>query len=120
MLLVQARVHWGRMSDRAMTAEEVRAALVGESARLLQRRRIFRRVPSPPRCKLCAAPFAGIGGIVLRHVGFARSPGNPALCTKCLGTIRKHGMSGVEIPVTLLFSDVRGSTGMAEGMRPGE
>jgi len=29
-------------------------------------------------------------------------------------------MSGVEIPVTLLFSDVRGSTGMAEGMRPGE
>ncbi|HEY3070959.1 MAG TPA: adenylate/guanylate cyclase domain-containing protein [Gaiellaceae bacterium] len=29
-------------------------------------------------------------------------------------------MSGVEIPVTLLFSDVRGSTAMGERMRPSE
>ncbi len=103
-----------------MTAEQVRSALMGENARLLKRRRVFRRLPSPPRCKLCAAPFAGIGGLVLRHVGFARSPGNPALCTKCLGKLRKQGMSGVEMPVTLLFSDVRGSTAMGERMRPSE
>ena len=103
-----------------MTAEDVRSALTGESARLLKRRRVFRRLPSPPRCKLCAAPFAGIGGLVLRHVGFARSPGNPALCTKCLGELRKRGMSGVEIPVTLLFSDVHGSTAMGERMGPTE
>lgn len=103
-----------------MTAEEVRSALIGESARLLQRRRVFRRLPSPPRCKLCAAPFAGIGGLVLRHAGFARSPGNPALCIKCLGELRKRNMSGVEIPITLLFSDVRGSTAMAEQMGPTE
>jgi adenylate cyclase len=103
-----------------MTAEQVRSALMGENSRLLKRRRVFRRLPSPPRCKLCAAPFAGIGGFVLRHVGFARSPGNPALCTKCLGKLRKHGMSGVEMPVTLLFSDVRGSTAMGEQMRPAE
>jgi len=108
------------MADGTMTAEEVRSALMGESARLLERRRVFRRLPSPPRCKLCAAPFAGIGGLVLRHVGFARSPGNPALCTKCLGKLRKHGMSGVEMPVTLLFSDVRGSTAIGEQMRPAE
>ena len=103
-----------------MTAEEVRSTLTGENARLLKRRRVFRRLPSPPRCKLCAAPFAGIGGLVLRHAGFARSPGNPALCTKCLGKLRKQGMSGVEMPVTLLFSDVRGSTAMGERMRPAE
>ena len=103
-----------------MTAEQVRSALMGENARLLKRRRVFRRLPSPPRCKLCAAPFAGIGGLVLRHVGFARSPGNPALCTKCLGKLRKQGMSGVEMPVTLLFSDVRGSTAIGERMRPSE
>ena len=108
------------MANGAMTAEQVRSALMGENARLLKRRRVFRRLPSPPRCKLCAAPFAGIGGLVLRHIGFARSPGNPALCTKCLGKLRKQGMSGVEMPVTLLFSDVRGSTAMGERMRPAE
>jgi adenylate cyclase len=106
------------MADQRLTAEQVRSALMGEHARLLLRRRVFRRLPSPPRCKLCAVPFAGIGGLVLRHVGFARSPGNPSLCTKCLGKLRKQGMSGVEIPVTLLFSDVRGSTALGEQMRP--
>jgi adenylate cyclase len=106
------------MADQRLTAEQVRSALMGENARLLRRRRVFRRLPSPPRCKLCAVPFAGIGGLVLRHVGFARSPGNPSLCTKCLGKLRKQGMSGVEIPVTLLFSDVRGSTALGEQMRP--
>ena len=108
------------MADQRLTAEQVRSALMGENARLLRRRGVFRRLPSPPRCKLCAVPFAGIGGLVLRHVGFARSPGNPSLCTKCLGKLRKHGMSGVEIPVTLLFSDVRGSTALGEQMRPTE
>ena len=106
------------MADQRLTAEQVRLALMGEHVRLLWRRRVFRRLPSPPRCKLCAVPFAGIGGLVLRHVGFARSPGNPSLCTKCLGKLRKQGMSGVEIPVTLLFSDVRGSTALGEQMRP--
>jgi adenylate cyclase len=108
-----------RMDDRAMTAEEVRSVLTGESPGLARRRRAFRRLPSPPRCKLCAAPFAGIGGAVLRPAGFKRSS-NPALCGKCLTELRKHGMSGVEIPVTLLFSDVRGSTAMGERMRPTE
>jgi adenylate cyclase len=106
------------MADQRLTAEQVRSALMGENVRLLRRRRVFRRLPSPPRCKLCAVPFAGIGGLALRHVGFARSPGNPSLCTKCLGKLRKQGMSGVEIPVTLLFSDVRGSTALGEQMRP--
>jgi predicted ATPase/class 3 adenylate cyclase len=72
-----------------MTLEEVRSALTGESRGLASRRRKFRRLPSPPRCKLCAAPFAGIGGLVLRPAGFARSPGNPALCAKCLTELRK-------------------------------
>jgi adenylate cyclase len=109
------------MADsKAMTPEEVRSALTGESASLARQRRAFRRIPSPPRCKLCAAPFAGLGGLVLRPAGYKRSPGNPALCTKCLSELRKRGMSGVEIPVTLLFSDVRGSTAMGERMRPTE
>ena len=45
--------------------EKVRAVLTGESPGLARQRRVFRRIPSPPRCKLCAAPFAGLGGLVL-------------------------------------------------------
>jgi hypothetical protein len=104
------------MSDQRLTAEQVRSALMGDDARLLRRRRIFRRLPSPPRCKLCAVPFAGIGGLVLRHVGFARSPGNPSLCTECLGKLCKQGMNGVEIPVTLLANTaVRLAAGAGAG-----
>ena len=108
------------VDTKAMTLEEVRSALTGESADLVRRRRAFRRLPSPPRCKLCAAPFAGIGSLILGPAGYRRSPGNPALCTKCLTELRKRGMSGVEIPVTLLFSDIRGSTALAEHLRPRE
>ena len=39
---------------------------------------------------------------------------------KCLSELRKRGMSGVEMPVTLLFSDVRGSTALGERLRPTE
>lgn len=103
-----------------MTLDEVRSTLTGESAALARRRRTFRRIPSPPRCKLCAAPFAGVGGVILRPAGFKRSAGNPALCTKCQTELGKRGMSGVEIPVTLLFSDIRGSTAMGERLSPTE
>ena len=98
--------------------EQVRAVLTGESPWLAKQRRAFRRIPSPPRCKLCAAPFAGLGGLVFRHAGFRRSSGNPALCTRCITDLRKRQLTGVEIPITLLFSDIRGSTAMGERMRP--
>jgi len=98
--------------------EQVRAVLTGESPWLARQRRAFRRIPSPPRCKLCAAPFAGLGGLVFRHAGFRRSSGNPALCTRCITDLRKRQLTGVEIPITLLFSDIRGSTAVGERMRP--
>lgn len=101
-----------------MTPEQVRSVLTGESPGLARQRRAFRRVPSAPRCKLCAAPFGGLGAPLFRAAGFGRSAGNPALCAKCVTELRRRGMSGVEIPVTLLFSDVRGSTAMGQRMRP--
>jgi adenylate cyclase len=101
------------------TPEEVRLALTGEYPGMANQRRRFLRVPSDPRCKLCAAPFGGVGGMVFRPLGYGRS-GNPALCTKCVAQLRKFGRSGVEIPVSLVFSDVRGSTSLGERMRPTE
>jgi adenylate cyclase len=100
--------------------EQVRAVLTGESPWLAKQRRAFKQIPSPPRCKLCAAPFAGLGGLVLRHAGFRQSSGNPALCTRCISDLRKRQLTGVEIPITLLFSDIRGSTAIGERMRPAD
>lgn len=103
---------------RQMTAEQVRAFMTGESPGFAGQRRTFLRIPSDPRCKLCAAPFRGLGGLVLRTAGYGRSPGNPALCNKCTVVLRKQGLAGVEIPVTLLFSDIRGSTALGERLTP--
>lgn len=101
-----------------LAGEDFRAVLTGEHPGLTRMRTTLKRIPSAPRCKLCAAPFEGAGGAILRHVGFARFPGNPALCRNCITSFRKEGLTGAEIPVTLLFADVRGSTGIAEGMSP--
>jgi adenylate cyclase len=108
------------MAAEGWTPEKVRSVLAGESPGLVSQRRAFLRIPSPPRCKLCAAPFGGLGGFVFRHAGYRQSAGNPALCTRCINVLRKRQMTGVEIPVSLLFSDIRGSTAMGERMRPAD
>jgi adenylate cyclase len=99
--------------------EQVRLFMMGEHPAMARQRRFFGRFPSEPRCKLCAVPFSGLGGMAFRRAGFGRSA-NPALCMKCTIELGKAGVTGVEIPCTLLFSDVRGSTALGERMRPSE
>jgi adenylate cyclase len=99
---------------------DFRRVLTGEDAGLTKFRRAMRRIPSSPRCKLCAAPFTGPGGAILRHVGFGRFPGNPAMCTNCISDFRKHDVSGATIPLTLLFADIRGSTTIGERLSPAD
>ena len=83
----------------------------------LRRRRLHRHIPSAPRCKLCAVPFEGPGGLVFRFFGHRRWPKNPKYCEGCFRMLRgNHG--GAEIECSLLFADVRGSTTLAEGMSP--
>jgi adenylate cyclase len=98
----------------------MRDFLSGEPGVMAKLRGVFRHIPSAPNCKLCAAPFEGPGGAVLRHVGFARFAGNPAICNSCIKGLQKIGVYGAEIPVSLLFADIRGSTGIGERMRPAE
>ena len=102
------------------TEDEFRAVLTGEHAGLGGIRRTMKRIPASPRCKLCSAPFGGAGGAVLRHLGYGQFGGNPSLCQKCIREFRAHGVAGAEIPVTLLFADIRGSTAMGERMRPSD
>ena len=100
--------------------DEFRRVLTGEDPGMARFRNVVRHFPASPRCKLCLSPFEGLGGAVFRRVGFGRFPGNPAMCSNCIKDFRKKGLTGAEIPVSLLFADVRGSTGIAEGMRPAE
>ena len=82
-----------------------------------RKRQIYARLPSAPRCKLCAAPFGGIGGFVLSRRGHRRWAQNPKYCEGCFSMLRaNHG--GAEVECTLLFADVRGSTGLAERLPP--
>ncbi len=100
--------------------EQLRDVLTGVHPGLADYRRRLKHIPSSPRCKLCTAPFGGIGGAILGHFGFGRYEGNPALCNMCIKNFSSETITGAEIPVTLLFADVRGSTRTAEGMRPTE
>jgi adenylate cyclase len=100
-----------------MPKQDFRAVLMGDHPGLAKNRKRFKRLPASPRCKLCAAPFAG-AGIVLRHMGFAPFPGNPAICQACIRQFVRVGLAGAEIPLTLLFADIRGSTGIGERMAP--
>ena len=97
----------------------MRLFMTGEHPGFAGYRKRFRRIPAEPRCKLCAVPFGGIGGRTFGALGYGRSS-NPALCTKCTAKLAKFGLTGVEIPCTLLFSDIRGSTALGERMRPSE
>jgi adenylate cyclase len=78
-------------------------------------RRILRLIPQGPRCKLCAAPFAGIGAPLMRMIGKRPSGRNPSMCRTCFDFLAQH-RGGAEIECSFLFADVRGSTTMAEGM----
>jgi adenylate cyclase len=99
-----------------LTPEEMwERMLTGNFPRLQVIRRIWGALPSPPRCKLCNAPFRGPGGVLMRAIGRGPSPLNRRLCRFCLRAVHKHP-GGAEVEISLLFADVRGSTAIAERM----
>jgi adenylate cyclase len=81
-------------------------------------RKLMKLVPKNPRCKVCYAPFSGIGGRFVKLV-FDREPSalNPTICNICENFAREHP-GGAEVEISMLFADVRGSTTLAEGMAP--
>jgi adenylate cyclase len=81
-------------------------------------RPVIKALPTEPRCRICYYPFGGIGGwLVHRLFGGTSSRLNPQLCNLCESAAH-HYLGGAEIEMTLLFVDVRGSTGIAEHMSP--
>jgi adenylate cyclase len=80
---------------------------------------VFNRIPTDPRCRLCAAPFAGVGGRLMGAVGRRPSNQNARMCETCFRFVATHH-GGAEIECSLLFADIRGSTTLAESMSAGE
>jgi adenylate cyclase len=93
---------------------------MGEARGLAGLQKFTRHMPSAPRCKLCLAPFNGVGGFVMRRIGFERWDKNPNLCSNCFRGLSKLGAGGAEVPTTIFFADVRDSTTIAESMSPAE
>jgi len=83
-------------------------------------RRIMRALPHDPRCKFCNTPFQGFGGMVARVLfGKQRSTMNPRYCNLC-EIASKEFPGGAEVPMSMLFIDIRGSTATSEKMSPTE
>jgi adenylate cyclase len=102
------------------TPEEMwRQMLTGDYPRLHRMRRMWGALPSPPRCKLCNAPFSGPGGVLMRAIAYGPSPLNRRLCKWCIKALHKQP-GGAEVDIAVLFADVRGSTAIAERLPPEE
>ena len=97
--------------DETSSSEKWTKILTEGHAPLVKARRVFRYLPSAPRCKVCNNPFGGVAGRALGAWGFNPSRKNPNLCTRCCDALPP---GGAEVDVAVLFADVRGSTALAE------
>ena len=81
-------------------------------------RKNYNWLPWGPRCRLCSLPFRGPGGFfmrVFRHKG--PSERNRHYCNACNSFIRAT-RGGAEVPMSILFVDIRNSSRLAEQLAP--
>ena len=83
-------------------------------------RHFQRALPRDPRCKFCNAPFQGVGGALMRLLfRKQRSALNPRYCNLC-EIASSEFPGGAEVPMSILFIDIRGSTALSEKLTPTE
>jgi len=85
-------------------------------------------VRSTPTCRGFSLSSISTSGSAIREkfgqisfgdFGFRRWDLNQQLCRRCFHRVDSHS-GGAEIPVSLLYVDVRGSTELAESLSPSE
>jgi adenylate cyclase len=108
------------MTEAPSNDEIWRGLLTGENSPILHQRSRYRRLPGAPRCKQCLVPLGGAAHPIVRLIT-KKSPSrkNPNYCDICETFVASHP-GGVEIEVSLVFADVRGSTALAERMSAAE
>jgi adenylate cyclase len=74
-------------------------------------KRVWRVLPSGPRCGVCWAPFAGPGRFLVRPLGFRPSRKNPTICATC---VEASPPGGTTLYTGVLFADLRGFTSRTE------
>ena len=62
---------------------------------LKKAQRVFRRLPSDPRCKLCQNPFGGVGGKIFGVIGRKPSRKNPNIWQTVLGWLLFVAIFGI-------------------------
>jgi adenylate cyclase len=77
---------------------------------------LYALLPASSRCRICKVPFTGASGKLMQALGKSPSYINPHLCSAC-DTFARLNPGGVEIRLSMLFADMRGSTNLAEGMK---
>lgn len=89
------------------------------AADLLDQRVYHGGLPSPPRCRMCKAPFGGVGGRLMRLKGKRPAKRNPHYCNAC-DTFLENNPGGAEVPMSLLYADIRKSTEFVREHPPSE
>ena len=75
------------------------------------------KLPTKPRCRLCKAPFKGLGGWIMRLKGKSRNNRNPNFCNACDKFLQAFP-GGADIELSILFVDIRRSTEYTENHDP--
>lgn len=89
------------------------------AADLLDQRVYHASLPSPPRCRMCKAPFGGVGGRIMRLKGKRPAKRNPHYCSAC-DTFLENNPGGAEVPMAILYADIRKSTEFVRAHPPAE
>jgi adenylate cyclase len=98
------------------TVDEMWRSLLTERDSPLRRNwRMMKRLPASHRCKVCNMPLTGPASALLRMRGVRPAKMNPRFCSQCETMAEKHP-GGVELELTMLFADIRGSTTLAESL----
>jgi adenylate cyclase len=104
-----------------LTPQEIfRQTMSGGETDYLRQRRLFRRLPTGPRCKACLAPFGLPGSLLSRALRRRPWAKNPRFCARCYVFLKENGIDGAEVELSMLFADVRGSTALAEELGASE
>jgi adenylate cyclase len=118
MALRELRKQAGKSEGEPLSEEDWAATMSMHSTRSGKViTKVLTVLPSSPRCSMCGAPFGGVGGRIVRPLGYRPSRKNPHLCVTC---IELSPPGGITVPTGVLFADLRGFTARSEGSSPRE